>query len=617
MVYGLAAELVGHTGDVKAVTPLPTQHLSFATSSRDCTVKVWSRSEREPSLLAFDCVETLQHKKYVNAIAPIDLDGRTLLASGGLEGIVFIWNGSTCVMNLTGHEKNVCALRCCPQRSRLFSGSWDGTARVWQRDTQISLLSHGAPVWDIAAITPDCVVTACADKALRLYDIRAGVDPVKHVENAHADRLRTVEVASNAGLFTGANDGSVAVWSPDLLKVTEQRVHKSIVYRARGDGGGSIVLSSEDGTACVCDQYLSSREYIQHASTVWDACAFSGVLVTAGSDGITRVWSQDEDKQRPELHEAFSRSIEKARQEAMEAMKFGGKKVMDLPTKGDLARVLGKEGETKVVNNEGRAEAYEFKAGSWELIGEVMPDGGDAEQGGQVADDGAFECKVDIEEGKPPLTLRHPKGGDPAATAEDFVARNGLNPSYVQQIIDFINQHTAPLGEGGATDPLTGGSSYRPGGNQTTTSVSHTTPLDRSKNDASTSVKYEVFRAFSSKQIQGIGKKIGTVIQGKPFAALINATISEIERGGVESITDAEKDLPSCLQRLIVEAPSDVAWVAFDLLRLCLSKESVALLSFSAVNKMLSRLPECMEAHKVTATMALRVLCNATASVDL
>ena len=63
---------------------------------------------------------------------------------------------------LLGHAHNVCALDVSPDGKRIISGSWDGTARVWQLgkwEESTVLEGHGGSVWGVLAYDDDTIIT--------------------------------------------------------------------------------------------------------------------------------------------------------------------------------------------------------------------------------------------------------------------------------------------------------------------------------------------------------------------------------------------------------------------------------------------------------------------------
>ena len=63
----------------------------------------------------------------------------------------------------------------------------------------------------------------------------------------------------------------------------------------------------------------------------------------------------------------------------------------------------------------------------------------------------------------PPIVVTLAVAENPYEAAQLFLARNELPPSYVDQVVQFIEKNTAgaTLGSGGNLDPYTGASSYK------------------------------------------------------------------------------------------------------------------------------------------------------------
>lgn len=77
-----------------------------------------------------------------------------------------------------------------------------------------------------------------------------------------------------------------------------------------------------------------------------------------------------------------------------------------------------------------------------------------------------FVFSVDVEDGKPPLKLPYNKGQDPYQAANEFLTRNILPSTYLEQVVDFILKNTKEQYLPTASDyvdPFTGGSRYTPG----------------------------------------------------------------------------------------------------------------------------------------------------------
>src|SRR5690606_38613279 len=71
---------------------------------------------------------------------------------------------------------NVCTIDVSPKGNYVVSGGWDGQARVWNLEkweTELTLGGHdGNAVWGVVALDETTVVTRCADKSIRIFDLQ-------------------------------------------------------------------------------------------------------------------------------------------------------------------------------------------------------------------------------------------------------------------------------------------------------------------------------------------------------------------------------------------------------------------------------------------------------------
>lgn len=103
----------------------------------------------------------------------------------------------------------------------------------------------------------------------------------------------------------------------------------------------------------------------------------------------------------------------------------------------------------------------------WEKVGDVLGSTDKTNQDKTMFEGKAYDFvfSVDVEDGKPPLKLPYNKGDDPYQTAHNFLAKNVLPSTYLEQVVDFIlknsqEQYVPPTTD--YVDPFTGGSRYTP-----------------------------------------------------------------------------------------------------------------------------------------------------------
>lgn len=459
------------------------------TASRDCSVRLWHRSKTTPT--SFEASLLSRGSEYVNAVAfypPNAEHPDGLVVSGGKDTIIEVKNprqqpSDHAERLLIGHAHNVCALDVSPDGKFLVSGGWDGQARVWNLskwDTELSLSGHeGMAVWAVLALDDKTVVTGCADKNIRIFDLTKG----KAGEVDAAATIYTPDVVralcrvpsthpSGADIASASNDGTIRLWKLNGQQVAELHGHESFVYSLASLPSGELVSSGEDRTVRVWKGLECAQTITHPAISVWTVAVHpeSGDIVSGASDGVARVFTRSPERiADKETLKEFEDSVKAS---SIPQQQVGGINKEKLPGPEFLQTKSGtKDGQVQMIkedNGNVTAHTWSVSQQQWINVGTVVDavgsTGKKVEYQGKSYD---YVFDVDIEDGKPPLKLPYNLSENPYERATKFLNDNELPLTYLDSVANFITENTkgATLGEQeqGGPDPLGTESRYRPG----------------------------------------------------------------------------------------------------------------------------------------------------------
>lgn len=375
--FQLSAQLAGHEADVRGVAfASPDTVLS---ASRDRTVRRWLRSAA-----GFDSHVAVQGTEYINSVAfipPSSAHPEGLVASGGSDTIIDVRKPSASAADnaerlLIGHTNNVCALDVAPGGRFLVSGGWDGQARVWsveKWETEFALSGHeGAGVWAVLALDERTVVTGCADKNIRVFDlgraVAGEVQPRSTIVTPDIVRAlcRLPEGhPSGADVASAHNDGLLRLWRLNGQMVAELAGHESFVYSLAALPSGELVSSAEDRTVRVWEGAECVQTITHPAISVWcvAACPQTGDVVSGASDGVARVFSRS--GERAAAADALAAFDESVKASAIPQQQVGGVNKEKLPGPEFVAEKAGtKEGQVQMIKEDnGSVSAYTWSMG--------------------------------------------------------------------------------------------------------------------------------------------------------------------------------------------------------------------------------------------------------------
>lgn len=365
-----------------------------------------------------------------------------------------------------------------------MSGGWDGQARVWNLnkwETELTLDGHdGKAVWSVVALDETTVVTGCADKSIRIFDLRqstAGeVTPQSTIYTPDVVRaLCRVPKGhpSGADIASASNDGTIRLWKLNGQQVGELHGHESFVYSLTSLPSGELVSSGEDRTVRVWRGTECVQTITHPAISVWTVAANpkTGDIVTGASDSIARVFTRRPDQVADQQTlKDFENSVKES---SIPQQQVGGVNPEKLPGPEFLTSKSGtKDGQVQMIkegNGSITAHQWSVSQQQWINVGTVVDSVGSTgkkvEYQGKTYD---YVFDVDIEDGKPALKLPYNLSENPYERATKFLNDNELPLTYLDSVSNFITENTkgATLGanaSSGGPDPYGTESRYRPG----------------------------------------------------------------------------------------------------------------------------------------------------------
>ncbi|MEG4074011.1 NACHT domain-containing protein [Microcoleus sp. Pol14C2] len=268
----------------------------LATGDTDGIVRLWEASS---------CREILTCKGHTNVVESVAFspDGK-ILASGSYENIIKLWDVKTgeCLKVLQGHTGSVMSVTFNPDGNILASGSFDGAIRLWDIHTGECckiLQDHTKVVFSVAFHPAgEMLASGSGDTTVRLWNV--GTGECLKILYGHTKNVFSVAFhPAGEILASGSSEKTVKLWdisSGECLKTLEghgDRV-RSIAFSPSGE---ILASGSHDRTAKLWDIRTGEcLNTLQGHSNQVRSVAFSPngeILVSGSYDKTLRLWDID------------------------------------------------------------------------------------------------------------------------------------------------------------------------------------------------------------------------------------------------------------------------------------------------------------------------------------
>lgn len=317
--------LYGHTEAVRTVFLLASAKLIF-TSGYDSVVRMWDMEEG---------LSIASSQPLGCTIRAVAADTK-LLVAGGTDGFIHGWRaveGLQHLFNLRGsqsektefrqweHEGPITSLAL--DLTRMYSGSWDMTVRVWDRLSLkiLQVLRHSDWVWGL--VPHDTTVASTSGSDVYIWDSNCGT-LMTVIQNAHVGNTYSL-ARSHTGnfLFTGGEDGAihmfeiavhcdetsvfkVATWVPHSGPVHSLAFEFPWLISASSDGKLSLIdvrkllrtNRSVSGRRASRAKHVNQngveppqRMLHGHGSNLFSVDVGADRIVCGGEEGTVRIWN--------------------------------------------------------------------------------------------------------------------------------------------------------------------------------------------------------------------------------------------------------------------------------------------------------------------------------------
>lgn len=305
--------------------------------------------------------------------------------------------------------------------------------------------------------------------ALDSLDAR-GTNRPKRTLSGHTSFVYSLATVANANeLISSGEDRSVRVWQGDALKQT-LTIPAISIWSVGSLPDGDIVCGSSDHQVRVFSRQKERRADQEEldVSPILD-------IVRAGQLADAHLLSL-----LPTV-QVYERSIAS---QALNKTQVGDVRKDDVPGVEALSQPGNKEGQTKMVSNNGVIEAHQWSMASqkWEKIGEVVGGVGSGQKKLHQGKEYDYVFDVDIADGVPPLKLPYNLSENAYSAAQKFLDKNELPAEYLEQVVSFIDKNVEGATIGGRSneayvDPFSGTAGrYVPGSGGASTGTNGSRP---------------------------------------------------------------------------------------------------------------------------------------------
>ena len=238
-----------------------------------------------------------EHATLVSSVS-FSPDGKSL-ASGSWDGTVKLWDVETQqnIATFDEHTREVLSVSFSPDRRSLASGSWDGTVKLWDVETQtnIATLPHDNGVSSVSFSRDEILlVSGSTDGTVKLWDVETQQSVITFDE--HVREVSSVSFSPDGRtLASGSYDNTVKLWDVETQQsvITFDEHVREVSSVSFSPDGRTLASGSYDNTVKLWDVETQTNIATLPHNAGCTSVSFSHdgmVLVSGWTDGTVRLW---------------------------------------------------------------------------------------------------------------------------------------------------------------------------------------------------------------------------------------------------------------------------------------------------------------------------------------
>ncbi len=228
------------------------------------------------------------------------------IVTGSDDRTAKIWDSNTgmCLMTLEGHSHAILSVAYSPDGEHIVTGSEDKTAKIWDSNTGMCLMTLEGHSYKVMSVfySPDGarIITGSSHKTTKIWDANSG----KCLMTLEGHSLAILSIAyspNGARIVTGSYDKTAKIWDANTGKcLITLKDHLSWVTSTAYSPDGAKIVTASINTAKIWDANTGNCLIaLEGHSFSINSSAYSpdGTRIITGSDDNTaKVWDVNSGK---------------------------------------------------------------------------------------------------------------------------------------------------------------------------------------------------------------------------------------------------------------------------------------------------------------------------------